>query len=339
MAPEVYPSVSLHNVAETVPAEWTDGGDRLCRAPSSVGAGLNVDARERVRHPTGSELRFVPEREDATIRVTLSAPEPARVRAFWGSFQPWEPTAIGPEPETLTLSVPERLRPLDASADATGRFHPHVCRLVFERVPAVAVHGVEGDCRPPAAGEVPDTRVLAYGTSITEGAASSAPHLNYVSHLSRALGVDVLNLGCSGSAYCEPAMADYLASREDWDVATLALSVNMANRGFTVEQFRERAGYLVRRVAEAHPAKPIACITLFPYFADVVPGTDARRAADYRATLRSVVEAVSREDVFVVEGTELTALSGLAADLLHPGDDGMAQIGHALADRLDAAID
>lgn len=108
------PSVSLHNVAETVPADWTDGGDRLHRLPADVAAELNEMADDRVRHPTGSELRFVPESDDAEIEVTLSADEPGELHVFWGGFQPWKPTDIGPEPTTLTLSVPERLRKLDA---------------------------------------------------------------------------------------------------------------------------------------------------------------------------------------------------------------------------------
>ena len=334
---EQYPSVSLHNVAELVPADWATGGDRLCRLPASVGSGLNVDARERVRCPTGSEIRFVPEGEESAVSVTLSAAERTQVRPFWGAFQPWEPVEIGRTPKTITLTVPDRLRNLDSTADR-GRFDPSVCRLVFERAPAVALHGVTGGCRPPTSEEVPDRRYLAYGTSITEGAAASAPHLNYVSHVARNLGWDALNFGCSGSAFCESAMADYIASRDDWDVATLALSVNMANRGFTLAQFRERIDAFVDRIAGAHPDKPIGCVTLFPYFADVVEGADAERAADFRAALRSAVDDSPHSNLFIVEGTDLMTVSGLTADVLHPGDTGMEAIGRGLARHLAATI-
>lgn len=332
-----YPSVSLHNVAETVPAEWDKSGDRLCRVPATVGAELNEMARDRVRHPTGSEIRFVPE-AGANVEITLSAPEPTQVRPFWGSFQPWEPTEIGPTPRTLTFSVPDRLRELTVT-DGTGRFDPRVCRILLERVPAVALHDVTGDCRPPAPEELPDRRYLAYGTSITEGAAASATHTNYVTHVAQNCGYDALNFGCSGSAYCESAMAEYIASREDWDVATLAMSVNMANAEFSVAEFRDRVETFVNTIAEAHPRKPIACVTLFPYSADVTESGDADRAEAFRAAVRDVVADAPHTNLSLVEGTDLLDLSGLTADVLHPGDKGMEAIGDGLARHLEQTAD
>ena len=339
MNAETDPSVSLHNVTETVPAEWADDGDRLCRVPDAVGEGLNDMARDRVRHPTGSEIRFVPTRDDAEIELTLSAPEPTPIRVFWGEFQPWQPTEIGPGTETLSLGVPERVRELTAT-EGTGRFDPRVCRILFDRRVAIALHDVDGDCRPPSRDEVPDRRLLAYGTSITEGAASSAPHLDYVSHMARELGYDALNLGCSGSAYCESAMAEHVADRDDWDVATLALSVNMANTGgFAPEEFHERAEPFVNAIAEAHPEEPIACVTLFPYHDDVTESGDADHAAAYRELLRRIVAESPHDNLSVVEGPEMLDLPGLGADLLHPGDTGMETIGERLARQVESLVE
>ncbi len=338
MEPEEYPSVSLHNVTETVPAEWADGGDRLCRVPASVGAGLNDMARDRVRHPTGSEIRFVPGAGEE-VELTISAPEPTPVRVFWGEFQPWQPTEVGPGTETLTLGVPERVDEL-TTTDGAGRFDPRVCRILFDRRTAIALHDVTGDCRPPAADELPDGRLLAYGTSITEGAASSAPHLNYVSHLARELSCDALNLGCSGSAYCESSMAEHIAARDDWDVATLALSVNMANTGgFSPEEFHERAEPFVNTVAGAYPEKPVAPVTLFPYHDDLTESGDADHAAEYRQLLRDIVAESPHDNLSIVEGPELLELSGLGADLLHPGDVGMEAIGEGLAERVERLVE
>lgn len=332
MIHDAVPAVALHNVAELAVADWDSGGLALHRVPRAVRRRLNVGARERYRHPSGAELRVVPTGEDP-VDVTLSAARPTTVHPFWGPFQPEAPVELGPEPTTLSFSVPDRVAQLRDAVE-TGPFDPHVCRLRFDGWEPVAVHGVSGPRRPPTDEEVPATRYLAYGTSITEGASASARHLTYVARTARALGVDALNLGTSGTAYCEPAIAEYVAQRDDWDVATLALSVNMANRGFTVEQFADRAAALCDRVAGADPSRPVLAVTLYPYHADAVAGDDADRAAAYRGALREAVADSSHDNLHLVEGPDLLDATGLTTDLLHPGDAGMAAIADGLREEL-----
>lgn len=333
MIHDEFPTVSLHNVAETDAADWTGrtaDGHRLCRVPSSVRSAVNVAARERLRHPAGCELRFVPRGDDETVSVTLSAPAETVVRPFWGEFQGAETHTLDAAPTTLEFSVPEGVRRLESAVAATSAFDPRVCRLRFDAWVPVAVHDVAGDCRPPTEAQRPARRHLAYGTSITEGASATAGHLTYVSRIARAVGADALNLGVAGAAYCEPAIADYIAG-ENWDVATLAVSVNMANRGFTLEQFRTRADALVDTVAGTNPDRPIVCVTLFPYHADACRGDDVERAIEFRTALREIVDDSARENVSLVEGPDVMAATDLTADLLHPGDAGMAAIAEGLS--------
>ena len=337
MIHEEFPAVALHNVSELVPADWTDEGYCLHRVPESVGANVNVDARERMRHPSGCELRFVP--ETGSIEVTLSAANETTFRVFWGEFQEIEVYGLGPRPTTIELSVPPRIGRLRSDIARSGAFDPRVCRIRYEAWEPVAVHDVRGACRPPEADELPGRRYLAYGTSITEGAAASACHLTYVARTARALGVDALNLGASGAAFCEPAIGDHIAEREDWNIATLSLSVNMANRGFTLMQFQDRARRLVDRVAGAHPDCPVACITLFPYHADAVREDDLNRASEFRDVLRDIVATTPQDSVHFVAGPDLMDVKGLTTDVLHPGDAGMASIGDGLADALRPLLD
>lgn len=334
---EAVSDVSLHNVAETASPDWADAGVTLHRVPGAVRDGLNVGARERYRRPAGCELRFVPT-GDEPVEVTLSAPDGTVVRPYWGPFQPTEPVEVGAEPTTLSLSVPERVGALRPDVP-TGPFDPRVCRVRFEGWEPVAVHDVSGPRRPPTDGELPARRLLAYGTSITAGGLATTAHLSYVSQLARALGVDPLNLGASGSAYCEPAVGEYIAGREDWDLATLSVSVNMANRGFTVEQFRERVTALFDAVAGAHPDEPVVAVTLYPYHADLVAGDDADRAAAYRETVQTAVERSPHDNLHVVSGTDLLDPTGLTTDLLHPGDAGMTDVGRRLAAEIEGLLD
>ena len=55
-------------------------------------------------------------------------------------------------------------------------------------------------------------RILIYGSSIVQGASASRPGLAYPAMLSRATGLNFINMGVSGSAKMEKAAADLVAA-------------------------------------------------------------------------------------------------------------------------------
>ncbi|MFC4987813.1 SGNH/GDSL hydrolase family protein [Saliphagus infecundisoli] len=329
--------LEFHNVGEL---RGTEGGRLLQRVPEAVRSELNEGAARRMRHPAGVEIRFVP---DGPVELTLSTvpgdrPE-GRVEVFWGPIQ-GEGHVVG-DRTTLELSPPEELADLRPEAVADLAFDPRVCRV---RLPGehrggfVRYHGVSGDVRPPRPEELPDRRYLAYGTSITEGEAPSAEHLTYASQTARRLGADLVNLGSCGTAYCDRAMADHIAS-ESFDVATLSLSVNMVGT-FSPAEFRERAARMIDTVAGAHPDDPVAAITLFPHTRDVLAGNEERELAEeFREILQEIVAGTPHDNVVLLEGPELLPdVGGLTTDLVHPGDDAMIRIGENLAGELEALL-
>jgi len=331
----IHDSIEFHNVAELREAET---GLRLQRVPEDVRLVLNEKAQVRMLNPAGVEIRFVSSGDE--VSVTLSCPEgSAEVIPFWGGFQVRECYTITAEARTITLTYPPMLRKLDCEAVQLGPFAPQVCRLLC-RGDGLVYHSVEGEgLRPPNADELPEQRYLAYGTSITHGGAASHMHLTYVEQASRRLGSDLINLGVGGSAYCEKGLADYMAGREDWDFATLCLSVNMIGGGFSVEEFRERVTYMANTMAGADERRPVICFTILPYFGDHCRGLQDRHgeglAGAFRDALREAVAASSHANLRLVEGADLlTDFDGLTVDLVHPGDHGMIQIGENLAREL-----
>ncbi|ELZ64018.1 hypothetical protein C5B91_16520 [Haloferax sp. Atlit-10N] len=333
--------IQFHNVRALQRVRPREGL-RLLRVPEAVRSGLNTGAQTRMSHPAGTEIRFVPEE---TVRITLSSEERnSLVRPFWGDFQATgEEFTLGPEPKTVELSPPESLSDLDPEATGEMRYAPDVCRLVFpgdHRGGHIYYHDVEGTRRPPTADEVPSLRYLAYGTSITEGEAPSAEMLTYVNQTARRLGADPINLGSCGTAYCDPAMAEHIAARDDWDVATLSLSVNMVGR-FSPDEFRDRAADMVETVAAANPTKPVACITLFPHVREYKRNhEEATLSETFRQHLRDVVAECGYDNVHLVEGPDLLpTASGMTTDLVHPGDDAMVRIGERLARELESLMD
>lgn len=335
----IYDGAELHNVAAT--AERASGV-LLERLPEDVRRELNDKARVNYIRPSGCEVRAVS--GEKTVSVTLSCPDgECEATPYYGSFlsDPDEWVEIGPEPTTVDLVVPDRLAALDTDRVDEMAFSPSVRRLVLRGNPTI-LHSVDGDVRTPDPDEVPNRRYLAYGTSITQGAVASRHHLTYAAEAARRLDADLLNLGTGGSAFCEPAIADHIAGRDDWDVATLAISVNMIAAGFAPEEFRERAAYMIETVADANPDDPVVAITLFPVFPDLGPGSE-EWAADpetYREVLREVVSASDHETVFLLEGPDLLSdITGLSPDLVHPSDNGMDEITRRLVPRLSAILD
>ena len=158
------------------------------------------------------------------------------------------------------------------------------------------------------------------------------PHSSCAGHTARALGADLINLGSAGSAHCEAELADYIAARDDWDIATLALSVNLGR--FALDEFYKRVSYMVNTVSGANLDRPVACITLWPFFNDMLADDgklkqgETAPAAKFRQSLRDAVAACPNPNVHLLEGPELmTNTAGLTDDLIHPGDYGMMEMG------------
>ncbi|WP_408960260.1 SGNH/GDSL hydrolase family protein [Natrinema sp. 74] len=335
--------VQFHNVGDVRSIEGRDG-ELLQRVPEAVRTELNDGAQSRMRHPAGVELRFVP---DGSATVTLSTVPGGSagentVRVFWGPIQGSTEVVVGSEPTAIEVSLPETLADLEPSAVEDLAFDPRVCRLRpsgEHRGGPIAYHGLEGDVRPPREDELPDRRYLAYGTSITEGEMALGEHLTYVSQTARRLDADPINLGSCGTAYCDAAMADHIAERDDWDIATLAISVNMVG-SFSPEEFRDRAERLIDRVASAHPENPVVAVTIFRNSRDVCRRADPEGLCEqFRAELREVVAETPHENVSLLEGPDLLpTIDGLTADLVHPGDNAMITMGETLATELESLL-
>lgn len=346
----VFENAALHNVAELVP---TEHGPRLQRVPETLRGQLNPGAQGRMLDPAGMEVRFV---SSGPVTITLSAPgadEQALpiAEVFFGTFSHWlgrgaaTHRTIGTTPTPIRIEPPKRLPNLPAEVADRMPFAPAVHRLVLPLfAPSLVIHSIEaeaGDLRPPRPEELPGRTMLSYGTSITHGAGASGAHLTYPNQCGVRLGVDVVNLGSGGSCHCEPQLADWIAGRTDWHLATLALSVNMI--GFSDADFEERVEYFVNTVAGANADRPIFAITLWPYFADhgmldEQPDLDPARAAfaeNRRQILRDVVQRSGKANLHLLEGPDLLRdFGGLSQDLIHPGDHAMIEMGWRLADAI-----
>jgi lysophospholipase L1-like esterase len=335
----IFKNVELHNIEDLVSVCGLSGL-RMQRVPESVRVKLNPVAQSQMCHPSCAEIRFV---SDQPVSIKLSCPKGlGTVDVFYGPFQSLERYEIKHDISVIQVSMPDQMKLYDQAKLSDLSFSPDVCRLLMAG-DAMFIHGIAGDhCRPPNRDELPRLRYLAYGTSITDSGNATAPHLTYVEQVGIRLGADVINLGSSGSAFCESEIADYIAERKDWDFATLALSVNMLK--FPLSFFYERASYMINTICRSTPHRPVVCITILPYsreFGDTFIGMkDKGSPEDYREALRKAVQNCPCENVYLIEGSDiLKDIGGLSPDLLHPGDQGMIFMGENLARKIKPLIE
>lgn len=97
-------------------------------------------------------------------------------------------------------------------------------------------------------------KVVLYGSSILQGSSASRPGMAYPSRMARKYGINFINLGVSGNAKMEIAVANMLASLE-CDMFILDCVPNPSP-----EQIEERTSYLVNTIRKQNPKTPIIMI-------------------------------------------------------------------------------
>lgn len=339
----IYNNIEFFNVEELRPVEGLPGL-RMYRYPlalaETLGESWQHNARFRAQRAHGCELRFVTEARCFDLAVTAYE-APIDVQIFRGDRLLQKNTLEAGITSHIHVDLPPMEENVDPALHTGKRFPSKVWRILF---------GVNGylhfnhldtygwPCRPPHAEEEPETRWLAYGSSITCGHVVTLYTNAYIYQAARRLGWDVLNKGVSGSCFCEPQIGDFL-SKQPLDYMTLELGVNMAP-SFTPEQYAARVEHLLSTVRNNKKVKQFFVIDSFPCYGawhkDVsLPA--ARNYIPFKQITRSLTEKVAATDHRFVSlhGEDLMPdTTCLSCDLLHPSDEGHIMIGQALAESI-----
>ena len=321
----IYQGLELYNVHQLL-EDQIDDDLAFTRIPNELRVRLNDSARLNALQTTGAEARFnlLGERAVFTLR---SADRPSVVEVYQGSFLvDWQ--VVGTEPTQIVVQPPDNL---DTLARLTAEHHlpydAQLTRLLLPWRPPARLLSIEGQFEPPRADQTPASKYLAYGSSITHGNCSARPSAMYAHRTAQFLGMDLINLGFGGGAHLEPQMADYIAARDDWELASLEMGVNIL-RSIDSDEFARRVGYFVPTIARAHPDKWLFCIDLFTSRFDWELAQKRQRFAQI---VRETVAELGMEKVVYIPGAEmLRSVSGLTADLVHPAPAGMEEIARNL---------
>ena len=326
-----YGSVELHNVCGILQGDGKPGIG-ISRLPLDTLPAINSGAAAMALMGTGCEIRGVLG-SGGEARITLQATDsnttPPVVTVYHGCFC-GQSVIAERKPTEIVIRTPERI---DAMA-VIGReqdhpFDPLLVRVRLPPIHSVRILSIEGDLAYPEAGTTPTRTLLCYGSSITHGACAIAPEGTYAAQCARRLGFDLINLGFGGSAHMDCPIAEHIAARGDWDIATLEMGINV--RMWPLARFCEAVQRFVGTIAAAHRDKHVFCIDLFPYFDDFV--TQRATAVGFREAVRAIVAAIGSDRVHYIDGRDLLVnASGLRTDVVHPNDEGMQEMGQNLAD-------
>jgi lysophospholipase L1-like esterase len=184
-------------------------------------------------------------------------------------------------------------------------------------------------------------RWLAHGDSITQGAHALHPGFTYVNLAADALGWDAINMGFGGSAWGDAVVAEYLASRSDWDILSIAIGTNTyGGQKESAPNYGRRYARFVAIIREAHPHKPILCLSPLWRAQDgppEVPNRFGDPPQAYRQVIHEVVAQRQRSDphLALLDGLQVLGNDrGLTVDRVHPDPHGMLTIAQRLVPAL-----
>lgn len=312
----IFQNIDFHNVEEI---RQEKDGYRLYRFPLEVAAQMDPGAEKVSGMSTGIELRFKLKSEAVDLWMRAETAEEAQVAyIYYGSFQGgWYSSSkiILEEKTKIHIEHPKNKEEIQRiSEEHKLPFNPEVVRVVLPYGNCIFL-GVDGEVESPQKGDYPSKTYLAYGSSITHGSLALAAPYTYPFQIAQKLFCDYLNLGMAGSARLEPAFAEYLIKRKDWDFLSVEMGINMI-KNFDETSFEKRVENFLEILEKDD--RPIFVTSIFGY-----QGELQTRAQHFR----EIVQKHASEKFVFTDGLQLLDCPYyVSADLTHPSLEGMRKI-------------
>ena len=174
-------------------------------------------------------------------------------------------------------------------------------------------------------------RTVVYGTSITQGGCASRPGMAYTNILSRALNVEIVNLGFSGNGRGEPEVIEVLAGVPDPELFVLDYEANSGGH----ERYSRTLPAAVDILRHHHPDVPILVLSRIAYAAELTH-EDRREARERNRAMQAELVEMRRRDgdrnVHFFDGSALLGrdFDECTVDGAHPTDLGFMRMARGL---------
>lgn len=327
------PTQAPFSVYGVIPPNETE--TLYCRMPTAVAETVSETVKALYRNTSGGRIRF---RTDARL-LCVKAVFPGVVS--FGHFAQSGATGFSVYVERDGAEIFAGLLTVDRQTQLEGSVDLQTDEMktvtiympLYNDMEKVLIGLDEGAQVLPATGYACPKPVVFYGSSITQGGCASRPGSDYAAILSRRLGFDYINLGFSGGAKGERAMAEYVAS-----LPMQAFVMDYDHNAPTPEYLGQTHEPFFRIVRDACPELPIV----------LVSKPDPDRNADNRArfaVIRKTYEnALQRGDknVYLLDGAtffdDAVAINDPTVDRVHPTDLGFFLMARAMEPTLKTIL-
>ena len=173
--------------------------------------------------------------------------------------------------------------------------------------------------------------IVAYGTSILQGAVASRPGLAWTNILERNLNRTVINLGFSGNGRFEARLFGLMAKVN----AKLYILDCMPNltRGFSKEEIKERVVFGVNKLREKNKMIPILftehAVGYAPFYMDTARLNEYHNSSLVIEKIFSELQSSGVKNIYLLTEKEIGFDINSTTEGLHPNDIGMMKYAKA----------
>ncbi len=194
----------------------------------------------------------------------------------------------------------------------------------------------EAHIAPPPPWSV-DGRIVIYGTSITQGGCASRPGMAYTNILSRALNMEIVNLGFSGNGRGEPEVIRLVADAPTPRLVVLDYEANSGG------QLADTLPEAIRILRQKHATVPIMVVSRIAFSGDATHAEALRARESSRNMQANLVKSLRQggdPGIHFVDGASLlgTDFDECTVDGVHPNDLGFMRMARQLEQRFRSVL-
>ncbi len=180
-------------------------------------------------------------------------------------------------------------------------------------------------------------RIVIYGTSVTQGGCASRPGMAYTNILSRALNMEVINLGFSGNGQAQPEVIRLVADVPSPRLLALDYEANCEDR------LADTLPEALRILRDRHRDIPILVVSRIAFSTDLTHGERLRAREANRELQANLVGGLKRggdSHIHFLDGSVLLGsdFDECTVDGVHPNDLGFMRMARSLETTIRAII-